>query len=126
MTTESNGLNIIDTRNGKIKYLDKTSGLAGDSLYAITGDKQGHMWISMLHEGLHEIDPGKGTIKLYNKQQKIDAERPLSIGTDSEGQIWVGSFSGLYVVNPEKQLTRSVAGRAKVPAMNGTTEAARR
>ena len=93
------GAAIINTEKNRISFLKKKNGLASDSLQAITGDKNGRIWIAFKHGGVSAIDAGRGTITNYGKQQGIDNTFTYRLLCDSSDRIWMATNQGFAIAD---------------------------
>ncbi|MES1213917.1 MAG: two-component regulator propeller domain-containing protein [Bacteroidota bacterium] len=111
ISTFNAGINIIDRKAGKIKYLRTAGGIMSDSLSAIVTDKTGKVWVATTdsHSGVEEIDIKNGAIKHYARQQDLSNDAfTTSLSFDNKGQLWKGNFGGLEVINIEKGMRRLI------------------
>ncbi|MEJ0104466.1 MAG: ATP-binding protein [Bacteroidota bacterium] len=112
ITTYNAGIDIIDRKSGKIKYLRKANGLRSDSLGAITTDKAGRVWVGTTgaFSGVEAIDVKKGTIKHYAQQQGLKNNVfTFGLSFDNKERLWKSSFSGIEVIDVEKGMRRSIS-----------------
>lgn len=109
------GLQIINPARDKITYLKKANGLANDTLRAITGDKNGRVWVAYQHGGVISIDPEKGIIKNYGEAQGFDHILTYRLLADDKNKIWMGTRNGLSVLDPEKGLLKYFFEKDGIP-----------
>lgn len=107
ITTYSGGVNIIDLKSGKIKYLDKSNGLSSNSLSGITASKDGRVLLGN-DNGFDMVDIKKGTVKYFEKGQGLQPSYTLGLTTDSTGQVWRHTVSGVEVVDMNKGSFRQI------------------
>ncbi|HET7118872.1 MAG TPA: two-component regulator propeller domain-containing protein [Hanamia sp.] len=98
ITTNDDGVDIINTSSGKIKYLRKSNGLSSDTLSAIAGDKKGRIWLAS-PDGLNAVDIKTGTIKYYGISQGFRRRFTLDLFCDDKGQIWKASGRGIELAD---------------------------
>jgi len=108
ITTPFGGVSILNPATNKIKYLEKSTGLAKDSLRAITKDKAGTMWIATAGGGVEAIDLKRGKIKHYNESQGLRKTFTGDISSDDKGRIWIGKNQGVDVLDPENGRNRFI------------------
>ena len=107
------GVNIIDFKNGKIKYLHKKSGLMSDSTTVMLQDAENRIWIADLSGKLNVIDPGKRTITYYGPAQGLNRNAVYQLLIDDHQNIWLATTPffwsnahGVEIINPEKKLSK--------------------
>lgn len=72
------------------KHFDNQSGLAGNTVYAITQDSEGYLWFAT-DNGLSRYD-GKSFIRYTTKDGLPDNE-VLKLFADSYGRTWISTFN---------------------------------
>ncbi len=107
ITTYTGGANIIDQKAGKIKYLNKTTGLSSNNLSAITTDKKGSVLLAG-NDGFDIVDIKSGTVKYYNKPQGLKSIYTLGLTVDSTGQIWRNTVGGIELIDVNKGTLRYI------------------
>ena len=110
--TEGGGVNILDTRTGRIDYIlpgENKSSLTSKAVVAIYNDNEDRKWIGTLKGGINKIDP------LKNQFQTVAHDRLNSnsliynfVSAFYEGRdknIWIGTDGGGMSVWDRKQNT---------------------
>jgi hypothetical protein len=85
LTSYNNGINILDLKSAKIKYLKAAEGLANDSLSAITKDTAGQMWVAT-STGVDAIDSKQGKIIHYNNAPGTNNNYTLYLAVDNKAK----------------------------------------
>jgi signal transduction histidine kinase/ligand-binding sensor domain-containing protein len=83
-------LNAQQARQYSFTHYNSTNGLASNSVYQVTQDKQGFIWIATVN-GLQRFD-GKEFITLRhnrNEQASIPANNVASVFSDKDSRIWI-------------------------------------
>lgn len=106
--TQAAGLNILsydDRRKGNFsfKHIDTKDGMKSMTVYGITEDVYGDIWLSTT-KGISRYSPLKGTFKHFDLTHGlVDLEYTHSaIFSASDNTIFFGSGKGFNSVNPEK------------------------
>ncbi len=81
------------------KVIIEVDGETVTSVYKITQDHQGYMWMKT-NLGLIRYDGIEGK-KYYSDSSSNDFTRIDALYVDSQGDIWIGSRSGLSKYNPD-------------------------
>ncbi|MFL6463120.1 MAG: two-component regulator propeller domain-containing protein [Bryobacteraceae bacterium] len=79
-------------QEGKFKVFNKSMGLADDSVFSITGDENGNIWVGT-HGGLSRLSAGRFTT--FNVQNGLLSNFVRVVKSDRQGNVWVGTNSGL-------------------------------
>ncbi|MEB2773838.1 two-component regulator propeller domain-containing protein [Algoriphagus sp. D3-2-R+10] len=111
--TEDAGLNLFDPKTGKFEQLP-TGDLDHELPYrnvhglAKQGDK---LWIGTFNTGVNILNTKTGKIKKITSNTKgsgLTNDDPFSILSDSKGRMWVGTPSGLFLYEKEKDKFRKI------------------
>jgi ligand-binding sensor domain-containing protein/signal transduction histidine kinase len=103
------GLFILDLENNKMIQHQKRPGnkgsLSGNWITAIFKDKEGNMWLGTNDNCLNKFNAHDSTFTRLT----IDPNEPFSsrvrdILQDGNGRLWLGTRSGLYLKDKEKDL----------------------
>ena len=93
------------------EHLTTDDGLSQSSVFALTRDKTGFVWIGT-REGLNRYDAHR--LKVYKHRPGDAGSLPgntiSSLLTDSRGTVWVGTNAGLATYQPEKDAFTLIAG----------------
>jgi signal transduction histidine kinase/ligand-binding sensor domain-containing protein len=116
-TGPGSGVRIIDPATGKIKSLKKADGLASDSLYSLTLDKDGVVWMTTGAGMVDAVDLRHGSIRRYNVGT---GPKNFLIATnssfDSKGRLWMTNGSrGLAVLDPVRGVIETLDPRIGLP-----------
>ncbi|MCK9209758.1 MAG: histidine kinase [Ignavibacteriaceae bacterium] len=92
----TNGAGVVLLKNGKTKFIDKSSGLASDFIACICKDHQNNFWIGTSGGGISVLNRGGSIIKTISDKDGLANNIINSIIEDEKGVIWVGtSVSGI-------------------------------
>jgi len=79
--------------------------LKSNTIFSITEDSNGIIWIGTFYKGLHSFNPNNGKFTYYdsepfvkNSLNNTDIRKVL---VDSKDNIWLGTEIGLYKINKE-------------------------
>ena len=80
------------------------NGLPDDSIVAIQGDGQGHLWLATMSNGLAIFDPASGAVRAYSESDGLQG-RAFIIGAASrapDGELFFGGLNGFNAFYPER------------------------
>jgi signal transduction histidine kinase/ligand-binding sensor domain-containing protein len=100
ITTNTKGINIIDEKNKKIRYLTTKSGLPSDDYRAITKDSSGTIWIADFDANLEAINLKQSSRIHYGLDQGVRKTFLSNMSLDNIGRIWIGTGNGINVLDP--------------------------
>lgn len=105
-----NGIEIIDNSEKKVYQVNRSNGLIGDTVSAITADKKGRIWLATAF-GTDVISANEGIITHYvvNRGGGIFSFRLLF---DNTGLLWSCNQDGPGILNPDN-LTFRNTGQVK-------------
>ncbi|HYK44826.1 MAG TPA: two-component regulator propeller domain-containing protein, partial [Parafilimonas sp.] len=106
LTSYNNGINILDLKSAKIKYLKAAEGLDNNSSSAITKDGSGQMWVAT-KGGVDAIDSKQGNIIHYNDPPGTN-NYTLDLAVDNKGKIWKGTVLGLELLDIRNKTRRVI------------------
>src|ERR1035438_9554073 len=86
------------------------------TVYSLTEDKQGRIWIKTDLKGFYILDPKAGTVGHFNIDPAVFAlNDDHEMIMDSKGLLWTGSIhNGIYIVDPQNLTFRHVPGLQRV------------
>ncbi len=107
--TESGGINILDRKTGRFKYLLPQKGnpnsLSRNCIKAILDDGKDRLWIGTFLGGIDVLDRKTGKYEHYkndpNDPNSLSENRVWALLRDSNNDIWVGTTNGLDKFNPK-------------------------
>jgi len=108
LSASLSGLFILNTTNGKIKYITEQDGLNSDLVYSIEfAENKKSLWIGT-NQGINKLNIEKYfstnqiEIKSFGKQQGFMGVECNSNGIweDKDGSLWFGTVSGLVKHEP--------------------------
>ena len=107
--TESGGINILDRKTGRFKYLLPKNGdpnsLSRNCIKAILDDGQNRLWIGTYLGGIDVLDRKTGKYEHYKNDPKdpnsLSENRVWALLRDSNNDIWIGTSNGLDKFNPK-------------------------
>ncbi|MDO8928677.1 MAG: two-component regulator propeller domain-containing protein, partial [Bacteroidota bacterium] len=106
--TESGGINILDRKTGRFKYLMPQKGnpnsLSRNCIKALLDDGKNNLWIGTFLGGIDVMNLQTGTFRHYknnpNDPSSLSDDRVWALLRDSKNQIWAGTGSGLDKFDP--------------------------
>ena len=106
--TESGGINILNRKTGKFRYLisnkNNPNSLSSDCVKSMIDDGNGNLWIGTYLGGLNIYNLKTGNFKHFRNDPKnpksLSNDRVWSLLRDSNNDIWVATSSGLDKYNP--------------------------
>lgn len=112
--TANGGLNLYNhSSNTFIRYqhdVDDPSSISNNTIWSITEDRTGNLWVGVSNQGINFHDPRTQNFEHIKYQSSSDVSLldnvVRSILLDNEEQLWVGSFTGLTVIDTEKNRVR--------------------
>lgn len=101
--TESGGINILNRKTGRFRYLLPQSGnpnsLSLNCIKALLDDGKNNLWIGTYLGGLDVLNIKTGTFKHYKNNpadpNSLSDNRVWSLLRDSNNDIWIGTGVGL-------------------------------
>src|SRR5450432_561865 len=113
--TGANGIEIINAERNKIHYLNKINGLGNDTVRAITGDKNGIVWVAFHHGGVDAVDIKQGIITAYGAAQGIDNTATYRLAIDQKNKVWMSTSGSLVCLDPDRGLYKYFNSRDGIP-----------
>ncbi len=101
--TENEGLYRL--QNGRWTHLDKTDGLASESIWSLYADNDGTMWIGTCGGGLSRWRNGKVTT--WTEKNGLANDVICQILEDDKSDLWIGSYGGVFQIS-KRELDESV------------------
>jgi ligand-binding sensor domain-containing protein/two-component sensor histidine kinase len=84
-----------------VNYSTKT-GLASDTVWWITEDDAGRIYLST-GKGLDRLDPMTGRVRHFNVRDGLASDSPGQCIKDRKGNIWIATTGGLSKLNPRAE-----------------------
>ncbi len=105
--TESGGINILDRKTGRFRYLLPQRGnpnsLSRNCIKALLDDGNNNLWIGTFLGGIDVLNLKTGAFKHYTNNpadpSSLSDNRVWSLLRDSNNDIWVGTSAGLDKFN---------------------------
>ncbi len=103
--TFGGGLNKFSIKDGEINKLKCEKyfiedGLPGNTVYAITGDDKGFIWLST-NNGISRFDPVNKIFTNFNKNDGLQGDDfEQSVARFKDGRLAFGGYDGFNVFNP--------------------------
>ncbi len=94
------GITIFNQQTGTVKALNKTNGLAKDSVSAMMQTRQGKIWIAFKGGEMDALDIKAGTITHYTAAQGLPRGNTPVIVEDDHSQLWIGGDNGVRILDP--------------------------
>lgn len=108
--TFGSGITVWDRQRRSSRHLtQETSGLRGKSVFAISGDSAGRVWVGT-EEGLNLYDQQTGRFRFFTRPHAGAEGRSLvpdpscvnTICAEPNGELWIGMNSGFEVFDTRK------------------------
>ncbi len=93
--TEARGVAQLETRTGRLTWIDKSRGLTGVSAYTLRFDRQKRMWICT-DTGLFFSNP---PYRSFVRVREVPATRMWDTAQTADGTVWAGGTDGLFALN---------------------------
>ena len=97
ISTVLNGINVINTQNGTIKYLKSNPGLE-TGFKVLLKDNEGNIWIGT-SKGIYIADVGNNKLGFFSVQQGLIGEGVTSLLKYND-RIYAGTRNGITVITP--------------------------
>lgn len=91
-----------DAENLKFVNYSTRTGLASDTVWSITEDDAGHIYLGT-GKGLDQLDPTTGRIRHFTTKDGLASDFINHCFKDRNGNIWVGTRNGLSKFNPRAE-----------------------
>lgn len=110
--TSEAGLQAISSSQAPYDYLRKKgispdtayASLLNSSVFSLTADEKGQLWIGTLGDGLIKFNPSTGELNSYNNiesnEESLSDNTITDVILDRNNLLWVGTFVGLNTYNP--------------------------
>jgi ligand-binding sensor domain-containing protein len=97
------GLNLLNTKTGKSRYIGPENNLPTLNIYAVITDKQGYIWMPST-AGLISYHPQIRKMSIYSSPDGVytNSFNGSSMGMLKDGRIGVGTFHDLMIFDPKK------------------------
>jgi ligand-binding sensor domain-containing protein len=98
------GLNLVEERNGKVKfttYSREGNGLSNDYFLSISQDQHGTMWFGT--DGGGAIAFRNGVFRSYTTSEGLPANVVFKVYEDSKGILWFATVNGLVRCDDERR-----------------------
>jgi ligand-binding sensor domain-containing protein len=112
--TESGGINILNRRTGRFRYLQPQKGnpnsLSRNCIKAFMDDGKNNLWIGTFLGGLDVLNLGNGSFRHYTHNPadpgSLSDNKVWALLKDSNSEIWVGTTAGLDQYEPNSNSFR--------------------
>ncbi|MGL5273765.1 MAG: ligand-binding sensor domain-containing protein, partial [Phocaeicola sp.] len=85
-----------------------------NSIWSITEDESGNIWLGNLRNGLHVLNPTTGKFHTYKRNNSnITDEHVMGLMFDKKKYIYAATCYGLNQINTETREIRSIVGNRK-------------
>jgi diguanylate cyclase (GGDEF)-like protein len=98
--TETRGVANLDTRTGRLTWINKAQGLTAQSVYTLRFDREKRLWVGT-ETGLFLSNPPYRT---FDRVRDVPASRIWDIAQTTDGTIWAGGLDGLFALSNGKWL----------------------
>ncbi|MCX6281953.1 MAG: ATP-binding protein [Bacteroidetes bacterium] len=92
VSTEGQGVFILNTFSGKTEQLDTRKHLASNLVISLFLDSEGNLWAGTMGSGLSKIR--SVPVQVLNSLNGLSGNCPMSILQTNDGNIWVGNRNG--------------------------------
>lgn len=108
--TKQSGLNLYDDQTDGFRVYTTEEGLPSNSVFSITGDEQGHLWLAT-NKGVSKLDRASGNFFNFSMDDGLQGDVFISgaICKARDGKIYFGGDNGMNVVNPGRMVKHAVA-----------------
>ncbi len=97
-----NGLNkVIKNVNGHPSSYNRY--LSTESIYSLTEDSKGNLWIGTANNGFYKMDPKTNVLTQYTMREGLPGNTVFGIVDVSIEEIWISTNNGLSKFNPIDQ-----------------------
>ena len=93
--TETRGVARLETRTGRLTWIDKSQGLTGVSAYTLRFDRQKRLWVCT-DTGLFFSNP---PYRSFVPVREVPATRIWDVAQTADGTVWAGGVDGLFVLS---------------------------
>jgi signal transduction histidine kinase/ligand-binding sensor domain-containing protein len=99
--TYGGGINVLDKKTKKIRYLTKKDGLCDDAIYIIMPENDSILWLGT-NKGLSRLNTKKGSFRNFEKNDGMPSEEfnMLSAYKNNKNEIFMGTVAGMISFNP--------------------------
>ena len=114
--TYQNGLLVYDSKSFSRRILDPVNkdSYANHTIYALSQDASGHIWIGTWGAGLWGMDPSTGKAVSYSNPNDYPArEHIASICLSKDGNIYMGTPFYMLIYNPSTGLYEKLIGNRR-------------
>lgn len=85
-----------------------------NSIWSITEDNQGNLWLGNLNCGLHVYNPDKATFHTYSlKNSGISDEHIMSVAFDGKQSIYIATCNGANIINTHTREITNIQNNRK-------------
>jgi len=114
--TYQNGLLVYDSKSFSRRILDHANkdSYANRTIYSLSQDPSGHIWIGTWGAGLWGVDPSSGRIRAYSEPDDDEAsEHIASICLSKDGNIYMGTPFYMLIYHPSTGLYEKLLGNRR-------------
>ncbi|MBD0260751.1 MAG: hybrid sensor histidine kinase/response regulator, partial [Cytophagales bacterium] len=98
------GLDALNLSTGTFQHFrhdpKNPNSLSEDTVFSITEDATGNLWVGTFNQGLNRLDRQKGTFRRYRVQDGLPNNTIFSVLEDTYRNIWVSTNRGISQFNP--------------------------
>jgi len=100
-TSTPNGVDVIDTRQGSVSALFKTTEtknkLTDLIIYNSMMDSRGELWLAT-ENGINIYNPARNKITYITLKSGLPSDQVVSFAEDNDGNVWAGTRNGLACI----------------------------
>jgi signal transduction histidine kinase/ligand-binding sensor domain-containing protein len=99
--TYGGGMNVLDKKTKKIRYLTKKDGLCDDAIYTIMPENDSILWLGT-NKGLSRFNTRQESFMNFEKNDGMPSEEfnMLSVYKNSNNEIFMGTVAGMISFSP--------------------------
>jgi signal transduction histidine kinase/ligand-binding sensor domain-containing protein len=108
--SSQNGIFKFNINKNVMWKLDKSTGLASNTIWFLIPDKDGKVWAGS-NVGVNILDPQKNTIQYLGKKNGLNSDYTSVVFKSSKGEIIIGGDKGMSIINSQRSLITNVTAR---------------
>ncbi|MEN0004970.1 MAG: ATP-binding protein, partial [Bacteroidota bacterium] len=116
--TKGGGLHHLDIENSMWTYVNTSTGLPNDVIYAVLADEEHQLWMSS-NQGLINYDSPSGAIRQFTREDGLQSNEfnTFAYSQASDGRMYFGGVNGLNSFYPADLAERDQAVEARITSL---------
>lgn len=100
--TSDGGVDIIDDKSKTLQHFGKAEGLGNDTVYGLSKDRAGNVWLTAPSAGIDVIDAKTKAIKHLDNASGLNSGGICDVREDNNGLVWLATVDagGVDVIDP--------------------------